>query len=232
MSTVDKIIAEKFCGGIAIKHDEEKIRMDCFPSEAIEEISKVLTFGAKKYDDWNWAKGFKWSRLLGALLRHVFAWARGEDKDSETGLSHLAHAGCCIVFLLYHEKYHRNLDDRFKRPTSEVTMKFNAGDKIKCIQVDNFCLTLGKVYTVLKSTDTSVNITNDQGDEIDYSNHRFELVESPRVPEKKIDIEEYYEDGSIDYQEYYKDGKQIKEPKGCSDKIVTIEGKQYKLQEI
>lgn len=100
---------------VAIKHDSDKNRLELIPSEAIEEIGKVLTHGAKKYDSWNWAKGFKWSRLLGALLRHVYAWARGEDKDPETGLSHLAHAGCCIVFLIYHEIYHKDLDDRFKR---------------------------------------------------------------------------------------------------------------------
>lgn len=104
---------ETVSGGI--KHDSGKPRLELLPSEALEEIAKVLTFGAEKYDDWNWAKGFKYSRLLGALLRHVLAFMRGEDKDPETGLSHLAHAGANIVFLLYHIKVGVGEDDRHPR---------------------------------------------------------------------------------------------------------------------
>jgi hypothetical protein len=81
---------------------------------AFNEIGKVLTFGSKKYGDHNWRKGFKWSRLLGAALRHLMAFLGGEDKDPESGLSHLAHAGCCVVFLLEHEVKHKALDDRYK----------------------------------------------------------------------------------------------------------------------
>lgn len=103
----------------ATKHDNEKNRLDLLPVESLEEIAKVLTFGAKKYADWNWAKGFKWSRLIGASMRHLFAFARGEDKDPESGLSHLAHLGCCVLFLIYHEKHHKNLDDRHKGETHE-----------------------------------------------------------------------------------------------------------------
>lgn len=98
----------------ATKYDNEKIRLDLLPVESLEEIAKVLSFGAKKYEDWNWAKGFKWSRLLGATMRHLFSFARGEDVDPESGLSHLAHAGCCVLFLIYHEKHHKKLDDRHK----------------------------------------------------------------------------------------------------------------------
>lgn len=101
---------------VAIKHDGEKVRIDLIPTVALEEIAKVLTFGAKKYDSWNWTKGFKWSRLIGAALRHLFAFMRGQDKDPETGLSHLAHLGCCVVFLIWHEKFRKDLDDRFIDP--------------------------------------------------------------------------------------------------------------------
>lgn len=101
-----------------IKHDTQKVRLELLPTCALEEIAKVLDFGAKKYETWNWTKGFKWSRLIGASMRHLFAFARGEDKDPESGLSHLAHLGCCVLFLLYHEKHHKNLDDRHK-PTEQ-----------------------------------------------------------------------------------------------------------------
>lgn len=64
----------------------------------------------------NWRKGFTWGRLSGAALRHLFAWIGGEDKDPESGLSHLAHAGCCVLFALTHELQGLGTDDRFKAP--------------------------------------------------------------------------------------------------------------------
>lgn len=100
----------------ALKHDESKVRVDLLPTHSLEEIAKVLTFGAKKYDSWNWTRGFAWSRLLGASLRHIFAFMRGEDEDPESGYSHLSHAGCCILMLIWHEKYKKELDDRFIDP--------------------------------------------------------------------------------------------------------------------
>lgn len=99
---------------IAIKEDGGKNRVDLLPIQPLEDIAEVLTFGAQKYADHNWRGGFKWSRLYGALFRHMFAWIKGQDKDPETGLSHLAHAGCCILFLLEHEKRKLGEDDRYK----------------------------------------------------------------------------------------------------------------------
>ncbi len=99
---------------VALKFDTDKPRMELLDSYAMEQIALVMTFGAKKYADHNWRKGFKWSRLIGAALRHITAFARGEDKDPESGLSHLAHAGCCIMFLLWHEQAQPALDDRYK----------------------------------------------------------------------------------------------------------------------
>lgn len=92
---------------VVIKHDAGKTDWSLMPFEAIEEINKVLDFGAKKYAAHNWrtGSGFKYTRVLSSLLRHTFAWARGEDLDPESGLSHLAHMGCNVVFLIYYNKY-------------------------------------------------------------------------------------------------------------------------------
>lgn len=98
----------------AIKKDYDKPPMQLLPTAALVEISKVLEFGAKKYSAENWRNGLEWSRLFGAALRHIFAHKDGEDLDSETGLSHLAHAGCCILFLLEHEMKNLGKDDRWK----------------------------------------------------------------------------------------------------------------------
>ena len=96
-----------------VKFDADKPRMDLLDAYAIEQLSLVLGFGAKKYDSHNWRKGIAKGRLIAAALRHLFAYLRGEDKDPETGLSHAAHAMCCCMFLLGLE--HRpELDDRWK----------------------------------------------------------------------------------------------------------------------
>lgn len=98
----------------ADKFDDDKIPVELLSTVALNEIAKVLAFGAKKYDSHNWRKGMSHSRLLGASLRHIFAYLGGEDKDPESGLNHLAHAGCCIMFLLEYIKLDLGTDDRYK----------------------------------------------------------------------------------------------------------------------
>ena len=113
---LDLVKAHHNLGGV--KHDTGKPGLHLLPPEALEEIAKVLDFGSRKYDSWNWAQGFKWSRLYGSTLRHLFAHMRGENKDPETGLSHLAHVGCNVLFLIYHELHGVGEDDRHPRPMS------------------------------------------------------------------------------------------------------------------
>jgi hypothetical protein len=99
----------------ALKFDGEKPRLELLSADALIEIAKVMTFGAKKYAEHNWRNGFAWSRLYGAALRHILSHMNGEDRDPESGLSHLSHAGCCLMFLLEHEVRGMGKDDRFKR---------------------------------------------------------------------------------------------------------------------
>lgn len=95
-----------------IKADGGKNRLELLPFSALEEVGKVLTFGAKKYKDHNWRRCDKPSRYVGAALRHLFSWAKGEDNDPETGLSHIAHASCCCLFLLGLILDGKAIDDR------------------------------------------------------------------------------------------------------------------------
>ena len=84
-----------------IKYDSEKPKMNLLPPKAIVEISKVLTFGAAKYDAENWRKlDDLQNRYTAGALRHIFAHMDGEELDPETNLSHLAHAMCCLLFKL------------------------------------------------------------------------------------------------------------------------------------
>lgn len=88
----------------AIKNDTEKLPLDLIDPLAIEGIAAVLAFGAQKYSAHNWRGGFKWSRLIAALLRHTFAIMKGEFTDEESGLPHIDHIGCCWMFLSNHMK--------------------------------------------------------------------------------------------------------------------------------
>jgi len=97
-----------------LKNDKEKPTFDLLPIELLADVNKVLEHGRDKYGLNNWCKpdGFKYSRCYNALLRHMFAWWRGEDNDKETGISHLAHAMCNLIFLMYHFKNNKQTDDR------------------------------------------------------------------------------------------------------------------------
>lgn len=97
---------------VAVKYDQEKIRLELLPPELITEVGKILTFGAIKYEERNWEKGMDWGRVFGALQRHLWAWWNGEDTDPETGESHLSHAACCIAFLIAYEKRQIGTDTR------------------------------------------------------------------------------------------------------------------------
>src|SRR3990172_8045541 len=58
---------------------------------------------AGKYGPENWKDCDDWNRYYAALLRHMFAWKRGEKFDKDSGFSHLAHAGANLMFLLWDE---------------------------------------------------------------------------------------------------------------------------------
>lgn len=105
------------------KNDAGKTRLELFPGDALFAISQVLTFGAQKYADRNWEKGISWGRVYGALMRHMWSWWQGRgptnksflfgDLDEESSLSHLWHAGCCLVFLISYEmRGQTSFDDR------------------------------------------------------------------------------------------------------------------------
>jgi hypothetical protein len=97
-----------------VKFDQGKNRLDLIPTEALEQVGRIYTYGANKYADHNWRGGLKYSRLYGAALRHLFAFWRGEDTDGESGLPHLAHATFGLLGLLqYSIEGREDLDDRW-----------------------------------------------------------------------------------------------------------------------
>jgi hypothetical protein len=101
--TVKEIIGRKFDGG--------KLEYGLLPPLALEEDVKVLTFGAQKYerDNWQQVPDSK-RRYFDALQRHVWAWKKGEKMDPESGINHLAHAMCCLMFLYEHDVKYSKYD--------------------------------------------------------------------------------------------------------------------------
>lgn len=87
-------------GSGGIKDNRGKAPIDLLPSRPLVAIAEVLAFGAHKYQPHNWRRGLPWPDTYSSLQRHLLAWNNGEDLDEETGKSHLAHAGCQLMFLL------------------------------------------------------------------------------------------------------------------------------------
>lgn len=95
------------------KDDAEKLRLDLLPTDAIEEVGMVYTIGARKYADRNWEKGISYMRVVGALLRHLFAWLRGEERDPKDGQRHIsAVAWNAIALMTYEIRGMKEFDDR------------------------------------------------------------------------------------------------------------------------
>lgn len=104
------------------KKDEGKPRWELVAYDAVEGVAKVLTFGANKYTARNWEKGIAYGRVFGAIMRHMWKWWHGEDTDAETGLSHLDHAMCEIMFLSAYEKRGKNGTAQDDRPNSPAVL--------------------------------------------------------------------------------------------------------------
>jgi len=84
-----------------IKNDQEKMRYDLVPFRALDDVVRVLTYGASKYSPDNWRRvDHADERYPAAALRHMSAYLQGEEYDPESGLPHLAHAICSLMFVL------------------------------------------------------------------------------------------------------------------------------------
>ena len=98
--------------GGAVKFDAGKAPLSMIPLEALTAEAQVFAFGAKKYGKSNYKSGMAWTRVIDAALRHINAYASGEDKDPESGMSHLAHAKCCLSMLIFYAENKKGTDDR------------------------------------------------------------------------------------------------------------------------
>lgn len=82
------------------KADKGKIQPTLVSPDLVKAVAEVRMFGTEKYHDPDNWKEVEPQRYLDALYRHLLAYIGGEECDLESGLSHLAHIGCNISFLL------------------------------------------------------------------------------------------------------------------------------------
>lgn len=98
-----------------MKFDNGKPRLDLIEPAFIMGLGKVLAFGASKYRANSWKTDVKdaESRYFAAAQRHLMQFWNGEANDKETGLCHLLHAACNIMFLYFFHrvKHETNFSD-------------------------------------------------------------------------------------------------------------------------
>lgn len=92
-----------------IKFDGEKPDYSLIPPFALEELAKLLTFGAKKYAPNNWQKVKPKSRYYAAMARHMNQYMQAvlnnnkkEEYDEDSGIHHLICVACNAMFLMEH----------------------------------------------------------------------------------------------------------------------------------
>lgn len=90
--------------GDAKKFDHGKTMWDLLPYDQIEKVAEVMTHGAGKYGAESWKKVDK-ARYEAAFMRHYVAWKKGNLLDKDSGLTHLSHAACNMLFLMWLEEH-------------------------------------------------------------------------------------------------------------------------------
>lgn len=82
---------------------------------ALLTLAEVSGMGARKYEAFNYLRGYDWSLSMNALQRHTLAFWNGQDLDEESGLPHMAHAAWHALALVSFLKRDLGTDDRFKQ---------------------------------------------------------------------------------------------------------------------
>jgi hypothetical protein len=112
LSAIQKEIDRVSAQLTGVKHDSGKDPYSLVPKELIAGAARALAFGAERYGKNNFKGGMKWSRVIDAALRHLYAYAHGENNDPDSGLCHIDHAAANVGMLLYYIKNEVGADDR------------------------------------------------------------------------------------------------------------------------
>jgi hypothetical protein len=163
------------------KDDFKKLRWDLLPVEIIERVVLVLTKGAEKYDSYNWMKvSNAKERYYAAAMRHIIAWRKGEIFDQEWNIEHLAHAICCLIFLMWFDKDIEQIPDNI----------LNAVKKVKQLSVLKILPMpeVGKCrQEVGRPTDDNVKVLvdTDSGVSVRHHNHEPAITMTRKISPRK-----------------------------------------------
>ena len=107
----ERIVEDPKTGGLKGMKDE---RFELLPWSALGEVARVYGYGAIKYAEHNWRKGYRWSLSIGAMLRHIALYAAGQSYDSESGRHHMGHVVFHALTLITFEQENLGTDDRVR----------------------------------------------------------------------------------------------------------------------
>lgn len=97
------------------KNDQEKPALAYVPKEAIWELGKALSFGASKYDKFNFKNGIEVTRTVSAAVRHIYQFLDGENFDEESKAHHLGAAMANLAMAIDTYYNRPEMDDRYKK---------------------------------------------------------------------------------------------------------------------
>lgn len=100
--------------GQGLRHNENKLRYDLLPPEFIEALVDHFTKNLEKYPERNWERGMDWLKCFASIMRHCWAWIRGEDFDQENGRHHMIAVAwnAMAIYIYYIRKIGK--DDRIQ----------------------------------------------------------------------------------------------------------------------
>lgn len=113
---------------------QKPCRLGAVDPLALIELGNVAGMGEQKYDRFNYLKGYAWSLNIDAALRHLLAFASGEERDPESGLLHTAHAMWHMGALTSFQLRSIGEDDRAPKPAYRVAEYANFVSAMKQAQ--------------------------------------------------------------------------------------------------
>ena len=82
------------------KHDKGKYKPSLIYTSLLEELSKVRMYGKELHGSFTSWEGVEPIRWLDAAIRHIRAVMDGDILDKDSGIYHLSHAACSIMYAI------------------------------------------------------------------------------------------------------------------------------------
>ena len=106
------------------QYGDRKVPLHLVPVAAIIYLARAFKEGARKYGAYNWRKTqVETNTYIGAALRHIYAYAGGENIDPESGNPHIAHALACLAILADAKEGGNLIDNRHYSSTGADMMR-------------------------------------------------------------------------------------------------------------